>query len=250
MPFELNIVTIWILIVAALLGIKHSIDADHVAATSSILFKSHKFTKMVKLSSLWALGHTVTAGIITLLLFLAKDIFFSSYLNYFEIIVAIMLISIGAISLLWEMEIIKKPNNLNEMVSVPSESSSSIAEGDLSSKERNLSTNDNLKVKNEAKAITTIGIIQGLAYNDELLLLLTFTLGLDNFFIILLGLIIFSLGVMIGMILWGTILKIPKSRHRWLLKSLNVTIAIIAIIYGVYILLGGESINLFLLISG
>ncbi len=240
-----NDLTIWILIGAILLGIKHSIDADHIAATSNILFKSNKFSKTVKLSIFWALGHSLTAGIITLILFLVRDIFLSSYLTHFEIIVAVMLIFIGLLTFLWELEVIpRRYTRSNDSTLNPTS-----AETNLDENTANTSNPSKYKLHKDGKAITLIGIIQGLASNDELLLLLTFTLGLDNLFIVLLGCVIFSIGVMIGMITWGSLLKIPQKKYKQLLKTLNIIIASLAIIYGIYILLGGEGINFLELIS-
>lgn len=245
MLFDSNALTIWILVAAILLGFKHSIDADHIAATSNILFKSHKLSKTIKLSIFWALGHSLTAGIITLILFLVRDIFLSSYLTHFEIIVAIMLIFIGLLTFLWELEIIPKRDNLSHDSNLNPLS----VETNLTENTGKTSNPSNYKLHKDGRAITLIGVIQGLASNDELLLLLTFTLGLDNFYIILLGCIIFSIGVMLGMITWGTLLKIPQKRHKQVLKALNIIIASLAIIYGTYILLGGEGINFLELIS-
>ena len=53
----------------------------------------------------------------------------------------------------------------------------------------------------------------------------------------------------LGMITWGTLLKIPQKRHKQVLKTLNIIIASLAIIYGIYILSGGERINFLELIS-
>jgi ABC-type nickel/cobalt efflux system permease component RcnA len=245
MLFDSNALTIWILIAAILLGIKHSIDADHIAATSNILFKSQKFSKTVKLSVLWTLGHTATAGLITLILFLVRDIFLSSYLTHFEIIVAIMLIFIGLLTFLWELEIIPRRDTLSHDSTLNPTS----VESNLAENTANTSNPSKYKLHKDGKAITLIGIIQGLASNDELLLLLTFTLGLDNLFIILLGCVIFSIGVMIGMITWGSLLKIAQKKYKQLLKTLNIIIASLAIIYGIYILSGGEGINFLELIS-
>ena len=107
-------------------------------------------------------------------------------------------------------------------------------------------TNHFLWLRNEFKAILSIGIIQGLASNDELFLVLVFTLGINDLFIVILGIIIFSLGVMIGMITWGTLINLPgiKTKKEIILKYLNIVVGLVALIYGLYCLLGGEGINL------
>ena len=77
------------------LGIKHSLDVDHIAAVSGFLLRSPKITQTIKMSIFWAVGHTITAGIITIILFLMKDVFLSSFFEGFELIIAILLILIG-----------------------------------------------------------------------------------------------------------------------------------------------------------
>jgi hypothetical protein len=103
-----------------------------------------------------------------------------------------------------------------------------------------------LGIKNETNAIAAIGILQGLASNDELLLLLAFSLGMNNLFVILIGIAIFSIGVMTGMISWGSLINLPglKTKREKILKVLSVTIAVLAIVYGVYLLSGGVGISL------
>ncbi len=56
---------------------------------------------------MWALGHTLTAGLITIIIFFVKDYFLQDILSHFEIIVAIMLIFIGLFTLLWEFKFSK-----------------------------------------------------------------------------------------------------------------------------------------------
>jgi cadmium resistance protein CadD (predicted permease) len=91
-----------------------------------------------------------------------------------------------------------------------------------------------------------IGILQGLASNDELLIILAFTLNLNNLLTVLIGIVLFSFGVTIGMIAWSSLINLPKikGKQEKIMKWLNISIAIIAIVYGIYLLLGGEGINL------
>ena len=96
------------------LGIKHSLDVDHVAAVSSLLLKSPKLTYTIKMAIIWSLGHTFTAGILTIILFLMKDVFLTSFLAWFELIIAILLILIGTITIIFEtnkIRAIKKPHS-------------------------------------------------------------------------------------------------------------------------------------------
>ncbi|KKK44588.1 MAG: hypothetical protein Lokiarch_17040, partial [Candidatus Lokiarchaeum sp. GC14_75] len=85
-----------------------------------------------------------------------------------------------------------------------------------------------------------------LASNDELFLLLVFTLGLNDFLLLLLGIVFFSIGVMTGMISWSSLINITNAtmRKRSLIRYINILIALIALAYGLYSLFGGVSINL------
>ncbi|MEE9376973.1 MAG: hypothetical protein V3V33_02940 [Candidatus Lokiarchaeia archaeon] len=244
---------IGILIVSFFLGIKHSFDVDHVAAVSNFLISSPKFSKRVKLSITWALGHSLTAGVITVIIFFVKDLFFQNILNNFEIIVSIMLIFIGVSTLLWEFAFSKNskrttPNHYIMNENNITNNSTSLNEIHPESKTKIVKPESNrfLWLKNSSNAILSIGIIQGLASNDELFLVLVITLGINDLFIVINGIVIFSLGVVIGMISWSSLINIPgiKTKKDMIFKYFNIVIALLAIAYGIYSLFGGKGINL------
>ncbi|MHA2171161.1 MAG: hypothetical protein ACXAB7_14800, partial [Candidatus Kariarchaeaceae archaeon] len=231
-----------------------------VVAVSSILTRSTRLGKTIKLSLSWALGHMVTAGIITYLLYLSKDYLFDRILGHFEIIVAVMLIGIGALTILWEFDILRSGRHSHGHIHDEVDTTELDVHQDhmhIQNQEVdvenvvNLDHGHFLGVKNDVQAIAGIGIIHGLASNDELIILLTLTLGLDNFFLIFLGLVVFSFGVIVGMISWGSLLNMPvlKMQKEKITKSISVSVAIAAIIYGTYSLLGGEGINLLPIIT-
>jgi hypothetical protein len=244
---------IGLLIVSFFLGIKHSLDVDHVVAVSSFFVRSHKFSKTAKLSIMWALGHTLTAGMITVIIFFVKDFFLQDILSNFEIVVSIMLILIGVLTILWEFKFSKKtkksPKNQNFSNKVIIVNNSVDLNSNLNGSKTGIvksESNRFLWLKNDFKAILSIGIIQGLASNDELFLVVVFTLGINDLLVVILGIIIISLGVMTGMISWSSLINLPgvKTKKEIIIKYLNVIIALIAIVYGMYCLLGGGGINL------
>jgi high-affinity nickel permease len=234
-----------------LLGIKHSLDVDHVAAVSNLLLKSPKISQTIKMAIFWALGHTLTAGILTIILFLMKDVFLTSFLAGFELIIAIMLILIGIITIILEsktINVVKKPHSHHFHFSKKNRHpihSTSINGQDGSSVLKS-EPNGLFRINNNFVAITLIGILQGFASNDELLIILAFTLNLNNLLTVLVGIVLFSIGVTVGMIAWSSLINLPKikGKQEKIIKWLNISIAIIAIVYGIYLLLGGEGINL------
>jgi hypothetical protein len=248
-----DFIIVGIFLASFFLGIKHSLDVDHVAAVSTLLLRSPKITQTIKMATFWALGHTLTAGTVTVLLFLMKDVFLSTFLAGFELIIAIMLILIGTITLILEsnrIKIVKRPHlhhfhiHFSKKNSHHNHSKSKNGQGGNDSLKPE--PNGVLRISNNFVAITLIGILQGLASNDELLIILAFTLNLNNLFTVLIGIVLFSFGVTIGMIVWSSLLNLPKikGKQEKIIKWLNISIAIIAIVYGIYLLIGGEGINL------
>lgn len=211
------------LLAALVLGIKHSFDADHLIGVSNILTKSRSLASTVKMSFSWAFGHMITAVLITVLLFTFRDSILSFILDKFEILVAIMLIALGLISLyqarFFHTHKHKHSNSTHEHLHIHLKNSES---------------------DHSHKHMFGVGIIHGLASNDELLLLLTVLLGLSSLFDMILGVAVFSLGVVIGMIVFGIILTYPilKIRSEQLVRIVNGTVGVVSIVYGVVILQG------------
>lgn len=106
LPFISDDISGTVYLIAIILGIKHSLDADHVVAISSILLRAPTMKKSITLSISWALGHMLTASIITFLLYTFKEVFLEKLLGSFEFIVAIMLIIIAVMTVAWEFNII------------------------------------------------------------------------------------------------------------------------------------------------
>lgn len=248
-----DIIFIGIYLASFFLGIKHSLDVDHVAAVSTLMVRSPKISHTVKMAITWALGHTLTAGILTIILFLMKDVFLSSFLAGFELIIAIMLIVIGLITLILESNLIKitqRPHIHHFHIHFSKKNSHHHHSKGINGQDGNTTLkpepNGLLRINNNFIAIGLIGILQGLASNDELLIILAFTLNLNNLLMVIIGIVLFSLGVSLGMIAWSSLLNLPKikGKQEKVIKWLNISIAIIAIVYGIYLLLGGEGINL------
>ncbi len=247
--------TIPLMILAIALGIKHSLDADHVVAISSILTRSGSIKRTSTLSTAWAMGHMLTASIITFILYSFKEVFLKPLLSNFEIIVAIMLIIIGVFTLLWEFDVIRFGKHSH---------GHKHEDGTVHHHEQDVSEetpvvedfeHGHIQVISYGKEHSTmslIGVVHGLASNDELLLLLTLTLGFRDFFWILIGVLIFTIGVVIGMVGYGVFLNYPLLRlgRDRVVRIVNVTIALASIAYALYIFAGGETINLFPFVEG
>lgn len=100
----------YLLPLAIALGFKHAYDADHLAAVSNFLVRSPGIRNTSAMSLNWALGHTLTAGAITLLLYAAFSEAIVSSLSYFEIGVGAMLIVLGVLGIAWETGVPSRPS--------------------------------------------------------------------------------------------------------------------------------------------
>ncbi len=206
---------------ALFLGLKHSFDADHIIATSNFFLDSDSLLKSIKMAFSWAIGHMIAAIIITIFLFSFKETFFSLIFEKLELLVAVMLILIGILS-------IYKSNVFHFHLHAHNGLTHSHFHLHLKKEENN----------HFHKHIFGVGIIHGLASNDELLLLLTVTLGLSSLFDMVFGVIIFSFGVVLGMIAFSAFftyntLKIDSEK---LMQIINFGVGSISILYGSFML--------------
>ena len=59
-------------ILAFIMGIKHAFDADHILIVSNFLSRAKRLDETLNISLSWGIGHMLTAGIITLIIFYLK----------------------------------------------------------------------------------------------------------------------------------------------------------------------------------
>lgn len=208
-------------LLALLLGFKHSYDADHLLAVSNLLSKTKSLRNTIKMSLSWSAGHMLTASIVTLILFYFRGYVISHFLSYFEYAVAVMLVVLGIFSL--------TNFNLSHFHKHKHGKKSHI----------HYHTHSKLEESHYHKHMFGIGIIQGLASNDEMLTLFVVSLTLTTLPGILAGVFIFSLGVFVGMILYSigmnySIVKFGDDKVR---KVVSFGSGIFSIGYGIFIFL-------------
>ncbi len=208
-------------LLALLLGFKHSYDADHILAVSNLLSKTKSMKNVVKMSISWSAGHMITASIVTVILFYSRDYLISNFLSYFEYIVALMLIGLGIFSLVnfkfahFHMHThVKRRHDHLHMHAIKSEN-------------------------HHHKTMFGIGIVQGLASNDELLILFVVSLTFTTLTQIIAGVFLFSLGVVAGMLVYSMILNRTITMFGdGTMKVINIGSGIFSIGYGLFLLLG------------
>ncbi len=213
----------FLLALALALGFKHAYDADHLIAVSNFMIRSPSVRNTASMSLNWAMGHMLTAGAITLLLYGAFSEVIVSSLSYFELGVGAMLIVLGIIGIAWETGRFHVHLHRHRKISHAHPHVHAFGF------RRHLHPH-----------LFAVGVVQGLASNDELFTLLVISLGMVTLPGLLMSIGIFSLGVALGMVLFGCLMSYPAARisAERTKKIICISVGIMSIFYGSFLLLG------------
>ncbi|MBI2558409.1 hypothetical protein HYW20_03730 [Candidatus Woesearchaeota archaeon] len=204
---------------AIALGFKHSYDSDHLIAVSNIVRKVESMKSAAKAGFSWAIGHIITAAIIAILLYSFKESFLNGVLPHFEKVIGITLVLLGLIS-------------LKDLINFHSHKH---RHGNIMHSHSHI----HYKTSNHFHGhMFGIGIIQGLASSDELLLLFTASLAAASLGILLLGISSFSFGVILGMMFFTLLFSYPllKFHQTTIYRLVTFGTGSIGIVYGVLML--------------
>ena len=214
-------------VLALALGFKHSYDADHLVAVSNLLTRSKSLRKTTLMSVSWAAGHMITATIITVLLYELRATVLQGVLANLELAVAVMLVVIGVVGLLVEFGFLHRHAHRHES-------------------EEHVHVHTHLHEDPQHRTMFGIGIVHGLASNDELLILFVASLSVTSLVGLLGGVGVFSLGVVAGMIVFGIGVSAPIA--RWgtgrVRRAVSIAAAVLSIFYAALLFLGFEGVNL------
>jgi high-affinity nickel-transport protein len=212
------------LLLALVLGVKHAFDADHLVAVGNVLIRAPDRRRTVTYSAAWAVGHMLTAGLLTVGLFLARDALPAALLARMGLLVAGMLVAIGLAALVAELRVVHAHRH---------------AHGGAEHAHAHAHWLGRL-ARHRHGTMMGIGVVHGVASNDELLTLLAAGLGVTSLGGLLAGVGVFSLGVVAGMVLFGLALTMPllRARGERLRRGASVAAALLSVGYGAWMLAG------------
>jgi ABC-type nickel/cobalt efflux system permease component RcnA len=84
------------LLLGVLLGMRHALDADHIAAVASLATRSASSRETVRLGVAWGIGHTLTLFAVSLAVLLLGASFSGPAATMAEFAVGVMLVVLGA----------------------------------------------------------------------------------------------------------------------------------------------------------
>lgn len=210
------------MVLALVLGFKHSYDSDHLIAVSNILRNVDSVKSSIRIGVNWAIGHMLTATIVTITLFIFKESFLNNVLHHFEKIVGVMLIVLGILS-------------LRNFFSLHSHMHS---HGDITHSHPHFHLKKYKDKKHPHIHMFGIGVVHGLASNDELLILFAASLAVTSLGGLIAALGLFSFGVVLGMMLFAIVFSYPliKLHSEKIYKFVSFGTGSMGTIYGISML--------------
>lgn len=199
-----------------LLGLKHSLEPDHLAAISTIVSRGGPWRRAVMAGLTWGTGHTLTLFLVTLVTLGLKVTVPAAFSRLMEMAVGVMLAALGVM-------IIKRffahglhRHDSNRPGGMPH------------------SNHDTQRLTHHRTPFL-VGLLHGLAGSAGLLVLLV--AGMRSLTQGLLFSLTFGVGSMLGMALAGLALSLPltlASERGWLKPILTLGPAVISIALGLY----------------
>ena len=221
----MNILPISSLAFGFIMGIKHSFEADHIAAVSTMAVNHKSIKKSTLLGFFWGIGHTIALLAVALVILSLKIKIPEKIALSLELIVAFMLILLG-INVLITMK--KKKIHAHKH---------------KHGRENHIHFHSHILNKSHEhkhlhKQSLFVGIIHGLAGSAALILIVL--ASIDSVFIGLVYILIFGAGSLIGMSLISSVISLPlvliPKKLEILNKLIRISSSLISIIIGFVII--------------
>ena len=213
---------IYIFFTGFLFGLRHALDADHIAAVASLATRSRSSRETVRMGLAWGLGHAATLFLVCAVV-LALDMGFPERIAHMaEFIVGIMLVALG-------LDVVRRAIRERMHVHAHRHHGDGIHlhihshQGDGSHQK---SSHAHAHPAGLPKRAMIVGLMHGLAGSAALLLLSVGAIGSVAFGLLYVAL--FGIGSMIGMAVLSLTMALPlRSFARgasWALNGLNLVI--------------------------
>lgn len=195
------------LLLAAVIGFTHALEADHLVAVSSIVTKRNNVLLAMKDGIYWGLGHTSTIFAVGVVFMLGRFVLNEGDFRYFEAGVGAMLIVLG-ISRLYRW---------------------------ATGKEKHVNPADHSHQHGLAYGV---GAVHGLAGSGALLV--SVLTQIENNFTAIAYLLIFGIGSIVGMMLVAGAFSVPFSvrltEAKWVRTGLTLLSSVLCIGLGIMVL--------------
>ncbi|KAA9022539.1 sulfite exporter TauE/SafE family protein [Niallia endozanthoxylica] len=191
-----------VLFLGFILGIKHSIEPDHIIAVSTSVSKSKKLSSSTLTGVYWGIGHTCTLFILGMALVLMKGELTDKWAMSLEFLVGVMLVYLGIRSIIFW---------------------------------KNTRSGSHKHEKAHFLKVAFIGFVHGIAGSAAMVLLTMSTVS--TIWEGALYILIFGAGTIAGMLLFTTIIGIPfvfSKKNIGLNQILTRAAGAVSFLFGIY----------------
>ncbi len=219
---------ITLLLFGFFIGMRHALEADHLAAVAAISTKEHSLKASIKHGAIWGMGHTITLFIFGSIVIILNTVISTELAEKLEFVVGIMLFFLGIDVL---RRIVK--DRIHYHVHKHGESIVHFhAHSHQGEEDHEGSKHEHSHVKFPYRTLF-IGLVHGLAGSAALVLLTLDTANTIPFS--LLYILLFGLGSILGMMLLSMIITVPlraSQKLTWLHNGLQLSIGVLTLSVG------------------
>lgn len=213
------------------IGMRHALEADHLAAVASISTQEHSLKASIKHGVIWGIGHTITLFIFGSAVLLLNSNISHQTADTLEFIVGIMLILLGidVVSRMVKQRIHYHIHRHNK----------DVAHFHAHSHKNEVNHSFEHSHEHSKFPFRTlfIGLMHGLAGTAALILLTLNTIESISFSVLYIAL--FGFGSILGMLLLSVIIAVPlraSKKLTWLHNGLHACIGVLTISLGISII--------------
>ena len=220
-----------------LIGMRHALEADHLAAVASITSQENSLRASIKHGVAWGVGHTTTLLFFGSIVIYMNAVISQQIANWLEFFVGVMLILLG-IDVLYR--IIKERIHYH----VHKHQNTKVhfhAHSHKNENKHNLSSHQHSHERFPYRTLF-IGFMHGLA-GSSVLILLTLD-SIDSLPLSMVYILLFGMGSIVGMAIISMAIAVPlraSNKLTWLHNGLQLSIGVITFSLGVSIVFRGLS---------
>jgi len=220
-----------LLLLGFLIGMRHALEADHLAAIASISSKNHTISTNLKHGLVWGIGHTTTLFLFGSIVILMDNIIPENVAQFLEFSVGIMLIFLGLNVI---QRIIKEKVHYHAHKHQNGKEHFH-AHSHIDEKDHNTSSHTHTHTSFPYKTLF-IGFMHGMAGSAALILLTLETI--NSISVSLFYMLLFGIGSIVGMTAISIVITIPlraSCKLTWLHNSLQASIGVLTLGLGITI---------------
>lgn len=230
------------LLLGFLIGMRHALEADHVAAVATLATRTATVKQAIKLGSIWGIGHTITLFLFGSIILLTDLFIPETMAKWLELAVGFMLILLGLDVL---RRLVQKRihyhvhQHKNTLINTQERHFHAHSHRNNTTTSKMQTSHDHQHPNNLSYRALFIGVLHGMAGTAALTLLALETINstIQGIFYITL----FGLGSVAGMAVLSFIISIPlrasATGMTWMHNGLQLMIGTATVLLGSFVIL-------------